>query len=43
MDPNKSKTDFPRPDRATTAEGAPPYEHSKSGEQTSDDRAHGFS
>ncbi len=43
MDP-KSRTDFPRPDRATAAEGAPPYERaSSSGERTHDDRAYGFS
>jgi competence ComEA-like helix-hairpin-helix protein len=44
MDPNKSKTDFPRPDRETTAQGAPPHERaSAAGEKAADDRAHGFS
>jgi competence ComEA-like helix-hairpin-helix protein len=36
MDPNKAKTDFSRPDRDTTAQGAPPHERG-------DDRTHGFS
>lgn len=44
MDPNKSKTDFSRPDRQTTAHGAPPHEQaSVAGEKVADDRAHGFS
>src|SRR6478672_5360106 len=47
MDPIKSKTDFQRPDRETTAQGAPPHERAAAGASASakeaDDRAHGFS
>lgn len=46
MNPSKDKTDFPRPDRKTTAQGAPPHERAAEGsprDKVADDRAHGFS